>query len=330
MSSKPPSPAPPGKHPVDATEAEEAAKRQKVANEDQRDENEDDPENSASTFRAWSKAANKDKGSTSTILTMKCMFGNPDTPLQSWIKTSKVDRIKEMLRDRKLSTDGSKAVLLERLQKDLPCVVIDIDSRECLQRLINAMLYHFKWDNTHLFTCKMPARGALKEGTGNLWKQSFGWDFYFNVKDGGVSSDPMDHNPRMRKHIQNKLDAAGLNWSDLDRVSSEPDAIGHVRSLEGAAFSHEMKNEFGDDDSDSGVADGGWFSLEELALQKSDKLQLTYDYGDGNKFSIQITDVKSNQPLLPEKNIYGHETRVALIEKSKSKIRKQYDHGTGW
>mmetsp|Transcript_30509 Transcript_30509/g.45150 ORF Transcript_30509/g.45150 Transcript_30509/m.45150 type:complete len:97 (+) Transcript_30509:352-642(+) len=92
-----------------------------------------------------------------------------------------------MLEFRKLPTDGTKKVLLQRLQTDLPFVVVDIDSRECLQRLICSFLYHMKWDPIHLFECTMPARGPLKVGRGNI---------------------------RKRK----KLDPADLSWSHIERT----------------------------------------------------------------------------------------------------------------
>ena len=44
----------------------------------------------------------------------------------------------------------------------------------------------------------------------------------------------------MHTHFQKKLDAAEMDWSDFDWIKSNPDAIGHVRYLEGYAFSHDM------------------------------------------------------------------------------------------
>lgn len=121
-----------------------------------------------------------------------------------------------------------------------------------------------------------------------------------------------------------------MNWSDSDfcLARGDSDAISHWRWLEGSAFSHDRKNQASRDpnfDDDCGTVDGVWFSLEELALQRGDKIELTYNFGDRNSFYIKITDAKSNQPVLPQKNIYGNETRAALIKQSGAKISKQYN-----
>jgi hypothetical protein len=80
------------------------------------------PDNS--TFRSWSADA---AGNPCKIFTLKCMFGNPDVPLSSNTKSMKVGEIKNILEERGLDTKGSKPVLLERLQKDLPYVRIELD-----------------------------------------------------------------------------------------------------------------------------------------------------------------------------------------------------------
>ena len=290
-----------------------------------------------SSFRAWSKSI--PPVSPTDIYRLKCTFGDPRTPLPSWIKTSKVDRLKDMLRIQKLPTDGSKSALLQRLQTMLPYVTFDIDSRECLQRVINSMVYYFGWDNVHLFSCAMPARGQLKEGVDDLWMEAFGLDMGLAVKMGNISADPDQHTPRIRKHIQKKLDNAKLTWADIARAEREPNAMGNVRKLSGAAFKHDEKGGFlsWDDLDEEGGASGGSFTLEELGLKKGDTIKLTYDFGDDNEFIIEVTDVVQQNNdndanpkirLLPEENLYGHETRAKLIEKSRAKMRKQYDDGS--
>jgi hypothetical protein len=72
-----------------------------------------------STFRSWSADAD---GKPCKIFTLKCMFGNPDMPLPYFVKGQKVADIKHALEKRGLDTKGTKPVLLERLQKDLPYV----------------------------------------------------------------------------------------------------------------------------------------------------------------------------------------------------------------
>lgn len=82
---------------------------------------EDTPSTTSDPLRAWSNRVNE-SSDTSTIYTLKCTFGNPSNPLSYFIRSSKVGFIKEMLEMRNLSTHGSKAVLLQRLQTDLPSV----------------------------------------------------------------------------------------------------------------------------------------------------------------------------------------------------------------
>lgn len=275
----------------------------------------------SSSFRAWSKDVSENEDS-STVYTLKCVFGDPSNPLPSWIKSSKIGDIKAMLQSRNLSTEGKKSALLDRLQTDLPSVTLEIDSRECLQRVVNSFLYHLDWDNTHLFECKLPARGSLTAGAGNLWIQSFGIDLYDTLKTGRISGNPSHHDKRMRQHLQKKLDAAGMDWSDFDRAKREPNATGKWRKLQGSGFDPHTKpmDDFGDEE----PAAGGYFSLEELALEKGDKIQMTYDFGDDNKFTIFVMEKKERQTCLAEVKLYGQETRVNLEKKSQAKMPKQY------
>jgi hypothetical protein len=281
---------------------------------------------SSSEFRGWSKDISDNSNSSSTVYTFKCVFGDPSKPLPSWIKTSKVSRIKELLQYRKQSTEGSKKVLLDRLQTDLPFVILEIDSRECLQRLVSSFLYHMKWDPTHLFVCKMPARGPLKAGTGNLWMEAFGIDIGMIVQMGQVSSNPFTYPERQRKRHQDRLDAAGLDWSDFDRAKREPNARGKWRKLQGSGFDPHTKPPRGwDDDDDEEPVNGGAISLHEIALEKGDKIQMTYDFGDNHKFSIIALDKQERQTSLAEVKIFGLKTRVALVKKSETKMPKQHE-----
>jgi hypothetical protein len=171
------------------------------------------------------------------------MFGNPDKPLPYFIKGQKVADIKCMLEKRGLDTKGTKPVLLERLQKDLPYVRIELDSRECLQRLVSSFLHFMGWTNEHLFEITLPHRGP-------------------------------------------------------------------TRKLMGAAFdAFEGTYDFG-------PPAGGFRSLEELSLQAGDKLDVLYDFGDSNKFRIEIESVKDAQESLPEVELgYSNQTRTRLVNK---------------
>jgi|AntRauTorckE5430_2_1112549.scaffolds.fasta_scaffold00873_2 hypothetical protein len=273
------------------------------------------------SFRAWSKKTDttNDEESTSTIFTLKCIYGDPSQSLPSHVRTAKVSVLKDMLKYRGLPIDGSKAMLLDRLQVNLPHIIIEIDSRECLQRIVNAMLFHFKWDTYHLFQCQLPARGSIVEGTENLWLQAFGDDFGLNVQDGRIDSNPNNHPKRIRNHIQKKLDAAGMDWSDIDRAKREPNAMGKWRKLMGSGFDPSTTGYDFDE-----FAAGGQFSLEELVIQKGDKIKLLYDLGDRNDFSIFVEEVKVDQALLPEVSLNRHDTRVKLVEMSECKIPGQH------
>ena len=236
-------------------------------------------------LRSWSKNADKNN---STVFTLKCTYD--DLPSSS-----------------------------------RPHVIVDIDSRECLQRVVNTVMFYFQRDNMHLFECRLPARGSIKDGTGNLWFESFGIDFGLAVKWGNVSSNPNDHDRGMRNHIQRKLDKAGMKWSDIDRAREETDAVGKWRNLMGHAFDPSPANSQYNLDLDD-LAPGGHFSLEELALQKGDSIELTYDLGARDEFSIIVEEVKTGHPLLQELNMVGHATRAKLVNKSKANIPNQYNH----
>ena len=277
----------------------------------------------AAPFRAWSKKSDTDEESTSTIFTLKCCFGDPSKKLPSHVKTAKVSRLKELLKFRDLPTEGTKDVLLDRLQTQLPHAIIDIDSRECLQRIVNAIMFHFKWDSSHLFECQLPARGSMKEGTDNLWLQEFGCDFGVSLKMGSIDSNPNNHPKPMRNHIQKRLAAAGMDWSDIDRAKREPNAMGKWRKLTGSGFDPMSKSPGIDFDEES--ADGGQFSLEDLVIQKGDKIKLLYDFGDRNKFFIFVEEVKFDQALLPEIRLNGFDTRAKLVGMSECRIPKQHE-----
>ena len=271
-------------------------------------------------FRSWSSQVN-DSSDKCTVYTIKCTFGDASKPLPSFIKTNKVGFIKDMLEMRGLSTVGTKPVLLQRLQTDLPFVLIEIDGRECMQRLVNCMMYHLKWDNGHLFEMKMPRRGELMDGVDKLWKSIGSYDMGFAIKIGNVSPDPREQEP----HLQRRLKQLGVTNETIARIIENPNVMGSVRKLAGAGFNPMMKSpRYGFDEE---AADGGWFSLEELALRKGDKIDLMYDLGQSDLFVLEIQEVKESVPVLPEIDPYHQKTRAKLVGKGASKMRKQYDDG---
>jgi hypothetical protein len=47
-------------------------------------------------------------------------------------------------------------------------VRLEMDGRECIQRVILSFLKHFGWDKSHLFTVEIPRRGDSEVGNVNL------------------------------------------------------------------------------------------------------------------------------------------------------------------
>ena len=271
------------------------------------------------SFRAWSSQVKEtDK---CTMYTLKCTFGDPSKPINSYFKSQKVPFLRNECQKRGLLSNGTKAALLNRLQTDLPTVTFEIDSREAIQRVVNSMLYYFKWDNTHLFECEMPARGDLNIGISKLW-QNFP-DMGLAIRMGSVSPDPNMQDARLKK----RLLQLGITNEMIRRIRNDPDALGDVRKLSGSAFDPSMKRPdlFNDDEEE--FVEGSAFSLAQLALKKGDNIKLTYDYGDGNKFLIEVQDVKENETVHSEEAHYEHDTRAKLLRKGGSKMRKQYDDG---
>ena len=137
------------------------------------------------------------------------------------------------------------------------------------------------------------------------------------------SANPMDHD----EFVVKRFAKAGWSWDDVAKVKANPDAPGPYRILVGAGFDATNKSpSYGWDYEDT--ADGGWYSLKELALEKGDEIKMIYDYGERDEFIVQVQDVKQSVPVLPQVTLYGHETRVNLVRKGNSKMRKQYDDGS--
>jgi hypothetical protein len=276
------------------------------------------PPGTSKSFRDWSsKLSDSD---TCTMYTLKCTLGDASIP-NKYFKTQKVPFLKNECEKRGLPSNATRAVLLERLQTELPSVTFEIDARELFQRVINSMLYYFKWDNTHLFSCKMPARGDVRAGVGKLWESLPSWDIGFAIKSGSISSDPdMQHD-----YHKKRLAQLGITNDTIRKIQENPNALGDVRKLSGCAF--EPFEEGMDSFDEDGYPKGGALTLEQLALEKGDKVKVTYDFGDGNRFVIEVEDVKENVTVHSEEEHYGHDTRVKLLRKGVCKMRNQYDDG---
>lgn len=279
---------------------------------------------STKNFREWSA----NPGDKAPTFTVQCFFGKPNTPLPSRIKTATMDVLRDMLEKRGVSATGKKTELLERLQNALPYVTIEMDARECLQRLINAMLHYFGWDSTHLFNCKMPARGANQVGASKLCDE-FGLDTSLLIRMGRISGNPnhpMYRDNGMLRHTQRKLEALGMTWADLQRACDNKDAPGKWRRLHGAAFEVRVpKNERSDPyDEFDDMAYGAHLSLKDLELRVGDTINLTYDFGDDWKFTLKIINVENDKDIIPEESLAHHRTRAKLVEKGNGKLPPQY------
>ena len=69
--------------------------------------------------------------------------------------------------------------------------------------------------------------------------------------------------------------------------------------------------------------EGGNFTLEELCAQKGNKIKLVYNFGDNNKFTLEMLDVKEDQPIIEEMKYNGLDTRDKLVERSEARIQRQ-------
>jgi hypothetical protein len=281
----------------------------------------------SSTFRSWSADAD---GKPCKIFTFKCMLGNPDVPLSYNTKCMKVGEIRSILEARGLDTKGFKPVLLERLQRDLPYVRIELDSRECIQRLVNAFLHFMGWDNTHLFEITMPNRGPVSKGAVPLWEK-IGLDqctVTFNPE--ALQNALSGQNEQYRHHFERILKNSDSTWDDVRQVIANPRAVGPTRKLQGAAFDAFEGQPLGVfayfAEMDRLPPAGGCHTLDELSLQAGDKLDVLYDFGDSNEFRIEIESVRVAQEPLPEAQLgYLNPTRVRLVNKG-GRVRSQYDN----
>mmetsp|Transcript_2606 Transcript_2606/g.6789 ORF Transcript_2606/g.6789 Transcript_2606/m.6789 type:complete len:337 (-) Transcript_2606:295-1305(-) len=270
-------------------------------------------------FRSWAAG----EPSPAPAYTLCCTYGDPDDPLPSCVKSKNVAWIRSELEERGLDTSGTKAVLLDRLRAEVPSVTFKIDGRECLQRVVNAMLHSFGWDNTHMFSAKFPARGTVGEGRG-IAADACGFDlavlFCFGDwwREFGLDTTPYDwpplegksYWPRRLRHWDVCRGRGRLTWREVRDIALDPKAPGPVRTLKGSAF---------DPLSDSGAR----YSLQELELKRSDTIRVRYDFEGNHNFKITVKEVVPDT-LLEEKDMYTYPTRFEFLTKGKCHIQPQY------
>lgn len=286
---------------------EPAAKKAKVA--------------SLTDFRDWATA----KESPGPVYTIKCEFGDPSKPLASFLKTSKKEVLVRILRERGMDETCSKNQLCQRIERDLPCVRIQIDGRECVQRLVNAFLAYFGWDNSHLFEVKMPRKGdntvgaellvdAMKCSTVVDRFRRYFDDYGMDLEDWRIA----DH--YRRRIVTDKLQNGKYTMEDLRRASFDCEAMGDYRVLNGQA-SDPQAGAYDDEMWERLPAQGN-LSLHELSVETGDVMSVSYDLGDNHIFTLTVEEVETNT-VLAEESLQGNPTRAKLVKKF-GKIAEQY------
>jgi hypothetical protein len=282
------------------------------------------PEKEAS-FRSWAT----DEKSPSPVYVLKCEYGDPSRPLSSYIKAlKKADLLLEVKR-RGLSTDGSRSVLLDRLQKELPFVRLEMDGRECIQRVIISFLNHFGWDKSHLFKVAMPRRGD--SDVGNVTLMDF-FELYdvemiykglFQKYGTNLDNWPNEdsHDKKTIKRLKRRT-SGGLTMEDMSRAFKDPEALADFRMMNGSAF--DAMAEGYDYEMYEKTPPQCNVSMQELFLQKGDVLKFTYDLGSSSSFTVTIEDVKLEEVLPEEETAFGQPTRARLVGKGPARIPKQY------
>jgi hypothetical protein len=276
------------------------------------------------SFRSWAT----DEKSPGPVYVLKCEFGDPSIPLPSYVKAlKKVDLLSEVKR-RGLSTDGSRAVLLDRLQKELPYVRLEMDGRECIQRVISYFLNRFGWDNSHLFTVEMPRRGDSDVGNVNLMDR-FELDDVERIYKGSFQRygtnldnwpDETSHDKKTLKRLKQRT-SGKLTMEGMSRAFKDPEALADFREMNGSAFDPMAEGfdyEMGEQKPPQCNV-----SMQELSLEKGDVLKFAYDMGGRSKFTVTIEDVKPEEVLI-EETTFGQPTRARLVGKGSARIQKQY------
>jgi hypothetical protein len=276
------------------------------------------------SFRSWAA----DEQSPGPVYVLKCEYGDPSRPLSSHVKAlKKADLLSEVKRCG-LSTDGSRSVLLDRLQKELPYVRLEMDGRECIQRVIISFLNRFGWDKSHLFTAEMPRRGDSNVGNVNLMDcfelDEVEWLYKGSFKRYGTNLDnwpnETSHDKKTIKRLQRRI-SGKLTMEGMSRAFQDPEALADFREMNGSAF--DPMAEGYDYEMSEKTPPQCNVSMQELFLQKGDVLKFTYDMGSSSEFTVTIEDVKQEE-VLPEETTFGQPTRARLVGKGPVRIPKQY------
>jgi hypothetical protein len=269
-----------------------------------------------------------DENSPGPVYVLKCEYGDPSSPLSSYVKALKKEVLILEVKRRGLSTDGSKSVLLDRLQKELPYVRLEMDGRECIQGVISSFLNHFGWDNTHLFEVEMPRRGDLDVGNVTLidfyrlYEVEMIYGRFFEKYGTNLDNWPnkTSRDEQVLKGIQQRLNG-GLTMETMSRALQDPDALADVRKMTGSAFDP-MAEAYDYEMSEQKPPQCN-VSMQELFLEKGDVLKFTYDMGSSSTFTVTIEDVKPEE-VLPEETAFGEPTRTRLVDKGPARIPEQY------
>jgi hypothetical protein len=269
-----------------------------------------------------------DENSPGPVYVLKCEYGDPSSPLSSYVKALKKEVLILEVKRRGLSTDGSKSVLLDRLQKELPYVRLEMDGRECIQGVISSFLNHFGWDNTHLFEVEMPRRGDLDVGNVTLidfyrlYEVEMIYGRFFEKYGTNLDNWPnkTSRDEQVLKRIQQRLNG-GLTMETMSRALQDPDALADVRKMTGSAFDP-MAEAYDYVMSEQKPPQCN-VSMQELFLEKGDVLKFTYDMGSSSTFTVTIEDVKPEE-VLPEETAFGEPTRTRLVGKGPARIPEQY------
>ena len=107
----------------------------------------------------------------------------------------------------------------------------------------------------------------------------------------------------------------------IRKIQNNPDTLSKVRKLSGRVVKRQSL--IPDNDDEIPKADI-YYSLEQLALKKNDKIQLSYN---GEKFLVEVQDFKENVVVQPEVSHYGHDARTKFLRKGGAKMRTQYENG---
>lgn len=278
--------------------------------------------------RSWSSQAQV-PNEQAIHFTLKCTYLDMKPGTRNFLQSHRVGELREMLQERGLSTEGTKAILVERLRTSLPFVRFEIDGREGLQRVVNVFLYFFRWDNTHLWSMKMPRRGNLPDGVvpllNHLGLGSFEFSMKHQLKEHG--KDLAEWDSRDFDAVYQSLYRRGWTLKDLCLlVDSNLEAPGPIRTAEGSAS--ELLCQTGVFPGDP-VEKSGSFSLNQLGLQAGDKMDVTYDFGDNHHFRIVVEKVEVSDTLISEYSFSKYPgdqlTRARFVGRGKCRMMRQYE-----